>query len=76
VTPLEVVLWIALGAVLITAWGSLLLYLDEKRQQRFERGRRKEDAAPFVPFIHLPRRSQTEDDLFAKPEEGSDHGQA
>lgn len=60
VTPLEVVLWIILGGVGVTLWGTALLYLDGRRK-----GRRwtdpPEPASEVIPFIHFPKRHTSED---------------
>lgn len=53
----EVGLGVLFLAGLLCAFGLAALYLDERRQARFERGRRREDyAPPAVPVIHFPRR--------------------
>jgi hypothetical protein len=48
---------VALGACLC-AVGLVAMSLDERRNARFERGRRRDDGPPMVPFIHFPNRTQ------------------
>lgn len=63
VTLSEVVLWIIAGAVLVTLWGTAILYIEARRSPGFPHRRATDTPLPeVVPFIHFPSRAHLPED--------------